>query len=90
MQIGKIILNTLKGARGVATSLMEAGATIAVGTILAGVAISGGLDAIDHSKVEAAKSDVSVLGQAVLNFFRDNSYFPRIAMTAAPPPTPSC
>jgi hypothetical protein len=76
MEIAKIILKTLKGARGVATSLMEAGATIAVGTILAGVAISGGLDAIDSSKVEAAKSDVAVLGQAVLNFVKDNSVFP--------------
>jgi hypothetical protein len=55
---------------------MEAAATIAVGTVLAGVAINGGLDAIDHSKVEAAKSDAAVLGQAVMNFFKDNNIYP--------------
>jgi hypothetical protein len=72
MRLGK----ALKDARGVATSLMEAAATIAVGTVLAGVAINGGLDAIDHSKVEAAKSDAAVLGQAVMNFFKDNNVYP--------------
>jgi hypothetical protein len=60
----------------VATSLIEAGATIAVGTVLAGVAINGGLDAIEKGKIEAAKSDTAVIGQAVLNFFQDNSFFP--------------
>src|SRR5437868_8284864 len=72
----KTLIKTLKDARGVATSLMEAAATIAVGTVLAGVAISGGLDAIDHSKVEAAKSDAAVLGQAFMNFFKDNNVYP--------------
>lgn len=76
MKIGTIFQRTLKDARGVATSLMEAAATIAVGTVLAGVAINGGLDAIDHSKVEAAKSDAAVLGQAVMNFFKDNNVYP--------------
>lgn len=75
MKIRKI-WKALKDNRGVATSLMEAAATIAVGTVLAGVAISGGLDAIDHSKVEAAKSDVAVLGQAIMNFFKDNNVYP--------------
>jgi hypothetical protein len=70
------ILRALKDNRGVATSLMEAAATIAVGTVLAGVAISGGLDAIDHSKIEAAKSDAAVLGQAIMNFFKDNNVYP--------------
>jgi hypothetical protein len=55
---------------------MEAATTIAVGTVLAGVAIHGGLDAIDNSKIEAAKADVAVLGQATLNFFQDNAIFP--------------
>lgn len=76
MKIRRAFWKTLKDARGVATSLMEAAATIAVGTVLAGVAINGGLDAINHSKVEAAKSDVAVLGQAVMNFFKDNNVFP--------------
>jgi hypothetical protein len=72
----KKFIRTLTDARGVATSLMEAAATIAVGTVLAGVAISGGLDAIDHSKVEAAKSDVAVLGQAIMNFVKDTNVYP--------------
>jgi hypothetical protein len=76
MKIITTILKALKDARGVATSLMEAGATIAVGTVLAGVAINGGLEAINHSKIEAAKSDVAVLGQAVINFFNDNNVYP--------------
>jgi hypothetical protein len=76
MRIIERLLKVLKDSRGVATSLMEAAATIAVGTVLAGVAINGGLAAIDHSKVEAAKSDVAVLGQAVMNFFKDNNIFP--------------
>ena len=70
------LVKILKGARGVATSLVEASATIAVGTVLAGVAITGGIDALDKSKVEAARSDVSVIGQAVLNFYKDLSVFP--------------
>jgi hypothetical protein len=75
MNIKKLV-KALKDARGVATSLMEAAATIAVGTVLAGVAISGGLDAIDHSKIEAAKSDAAVLGQAFMNFFKDTNVYP--------------
>ena len=76
MRVMKRLLEALKDSRGVATSLMEAAATIAVGTVLAGVAINGGLEAIDQSKVEAAKSDTAVLGQGVLTFFKDNSFFP--------------
>src|SRR5437868_9314325 len=76
MRIRQLLMKAFKDARGVATSLIEATATIAVGTVLAGVAINGGLDAIDHAKIEAAKSDVAVLGQAMMNFFKDNTFFP--------------
>jgi hypothetical protein len=41
----------LKDARGVATSLIEATATIAVGAVLAGVAVGGAIDAINDSFV---------------------------------------
>jgi type II secretory pathway pseudopilin PulG len=66
----------LKDSKGVATSLVEATATVAVGAVLASVAINGGLDALNASKVEAAKADTAVLGQAILNFFKDNSFYP--------------
>ena len=46
MRISAIVSRVFRDARGVATSLIEATATIAVGTVLAGVAINGGLDAI--------------------------------------------
>jgi hypothetical protein len=70
--LGKI----LRDSRGVATSLVEATATVAVGAVLASVAINGGLDVLNESKIQAAKADVVVIGQAILNFFKDNSFYP--------------
>jgi hypothetical protein len=76
MRIRTFLSRVIRDAQGVATSLIEAGATIAVGTVLAGVAINGGLDTMERGKVEAAKNDVQVIGQAVTTFFRDNSFYP--------------
>ena len=68
--IGKL----LKGTRGVATSLIEATATVAA--VLAGVAVGSAIDAINDSKIQAAIADVAVIGQGVINFYKDNSFYP--------------
>src|SRR5436305_11033815 len=72
----KKIANWLKDSKGVATSLIEATATIAVGAVLAGVAVGGAIDAINDSKIQAAIGDVSSIGQAVITFYKDNAFFP--------------
>jgi hypothetical protein len=66
----------IKGSRGVATSLIEATATVAVGAVLAGVAVGGAIDAINDSKIQAAIGDVGSIGQGVITFYKDNSFFP--------------
>ena len=63
-------------AKGVATSLIEATATVAVGAVLAGVAIGGAIDAINDSKIQAAIGDVGSIGQGVITFYKDNAFFP--------------
>jgi hypothetical protein len=63
-------------AKGVATSLIEATATVAVGAVLAGVAVGGAIDAINDSKIQAAIGDVSSIGQGVITFYKDNAFFP--------------
>jgi type II secretory pathway pseudopilin PulG len=68
--------NMIRDARGVATSLIEATATVAVGAVLAGVAVGGAIDAINDSKIQAAIGDVSSIGQGVITFYKDNSFFP--------------
>ena len=70
------ILSLLKGTKGVATSLIEATATVAVGAVLAGVAVGSAIDAINDSKIQAALADVQVIGQGVITFYKDNSFFP--------------
>src|SRR6266550_589658 len=72
----KHILRLMKDARGVATSLIEATATVAVGAVLAGVAVGGAIDAINDSKIQAAIGDVSSIGQGVITFYKDNAFFP--------------
>ena len=74
-QIGKWIRNS----KGVATSLIEATATVAVGAVLAGVAVGGAIDAINNSKVQAAIGDVSAIGTGVITFYKDNAFFPVFA-----------
>ena len=74
--IMRTIKKLLRGTRGVATSLIEATATVAVGAVLAGVAVGSAIDAINDSKIQAAIADVSVLGQGVITFYKDNSFFP--------------
>ena len=76
MEIRKIMKKLLKGTRGVATSLIEATATVAVGAVLAGVAVGSAISAIDDAKIQAAIADVSVSGQAVISFYADNAFFP--------------
>jgi hypothetical protein len=66
----------MQDAKGVATSLMEATATVAVGAVLAGVAVGGAIDAINDSKIQAAIGDVSSIGQGVITFYKDNAFFP--------------
>jgi hypothetical protein len=68
--------NWVKNSKGVATSLIEATATVAVGAVLAGVAVGGGINAINDSKVQAAIADVSAIGQGIITFYKDNSFFP--------------
>ena len=70
--IGKL----LKGNEGVATSLVEAAATVALGAMLATVALGGGIDAIDDSKIQAAVAEVNVIAQGVVTFYQDNSFLP--------------
>ena len=66
------IASWLRDSKGVATSLIEATATVAVGAVLAGVAVGGAIDAINNSKVQAAIGDVSAIGQGVITFYKDN------------------
>jgi len=56
--------------------LIEATTTIAVGAVLAGVAVGGALDAINNAQAQAAIADVSSIGQGVLTFYQNNSFFP--------------
>src|SRR5437016_13750650 len=72
----KQIINWLRDSRGVATSLIEATATVAVGAVLAGVAVGGAIDAINDSKIQAAIGDVSSIGQGTITFYKDNAFFP--------------
>jgi type II secretory pathway pseudopilin PulG len=72
-QIAKMII---RDAKGVATSLIEATATVAVGAVLAGVAVGGAIDAINDSKIQAAIGDVSSIGQGLITFYKDNAFFP--------------
>src|SRR5258708_37965027 len=76
MKSFKQIINRLKDSKGVATSLIEATATIAVGAVLAGVAVGGAIDAINNSKVQAAIGDVQAIGTGVITFYKDNAFFP--------------
>lgn len=79
MRTFKHFLKWIQDARGVATSLIEATATVAVGAVLAGVAVGGGINAINDSKVQAAIADVSAIGQGIITFYKDNSFFPLFA-----------
>ena len=69
-------VKVLTAASGIATSLMEATATVSVGAVLAGVAIGSAIDAINDSKVQAAVADLHALGQGTVTFYKDNFLFP--------------
>src|SRR5438094_4215448 len=79
MRTFRTIANWIRDSKGVATSLIEATATVAVGAVLAGVAVGGAIDAINNSKVQAAIGDVSAIGQGVITFYKDNAFFPLFA-----------
>ena len=87
MELGKVIKRLLKGTRGVATSLIEATATVAVGAVLAGVAVGSAIDAINDSKIQAAIADVSVIGNGVITFYKDNAFFPLFQLGNATGPS---
>jgi type II secretory pathway pseudopilin PulG len=70
------ITKLLRESKGVATSLVEATATIAVGAVLAGAAVTTGLDAIEAARVETTKEQVKTIGLAVLTFYQDNGVYP--------------
>ena len=75
----KQIINWLRDSKGVATSLIEATATVAVGAVLAGVAVGGAIDAINNSKVQAAVGDVQAILTGVITFYKDNAFIPAFA-----------
>jgi len=79
MKTYKKIAKWIRDSRGVATSLIEATATVAVGAVLAGVAVGGAIDAINNSKVQAAIGDVQAIGTGVITFYKDNDFFPLYA-----------
>ena len=70
------VWKSLTGSRGIATSLMEATATISVGAVLAGVAIGSAIDAINDSKVQAAVADLQAIAQGITTFYKDSYLFP--------------
>lgn len=76
MRTLKQLTKWIKDAKGVATSLIEATATVAVGAVLAGVAVGSAIDAINDAKIQAAIGDVSSIGQGVITFYKDNAFFP--------------
>jgi hypothetical protein len=69
-------IRRIKDARGVATSLVEATATIGVGAVLATVAIGAGVNAINDAKVQTAVEDVRQIGQGIFGFYKDNNFYP--------------
>src|SRR2546430_17258574 len=76
MRTFKKIANWIRDSKGVATSLIEATATVAVGAVLAGGAVGGAIDAINNSKVQAAIGEVQAIGTGGITFYKDNSFFP--------------
>ncbi len=76
MKTFRLFLKWIRDSKGVATSLIEATATVAVGAVLAGVAVGGAIDAINDSKIQAAIGDVSSIGQGLITFYKDNAFFP--------------
>lgn len=80
-------LKCLRGTSGIATSLMEATATVSVGAVLAGVAIGSAIDAINDSKVQASIADLQAIGQGVVTFYKDNFFFPGFRRSLETSPT---
>ena len=68
--------NWIKDAKGVATSLIEATATIGVGAVLAGVAVGAGISAVSDAKYQTASEDVRRIGEGVLTFYSHNNFYP--------------
>lgn len=76
MKTMKQVVNWIKDAKGVATSLVEATATIGVGAVLATVAIGAGVNAINDAKVQTAVEDVRQIGQGIFTSYKDNNFYP--------------
>jgi hypothetical protein len=70
------LVKAVKESRGIATSLMEATATVSVGAVLAGVAIGSAIDTLNDSKIQAAVADLQAIGQGVTTFYKDTFFFP--------------
>lgn len=70
-------LETLvRDCRGVATSLLEATATIAVGATLAAAAVSVVSDKVHDMRILAATVDLEAIADAINKFYKDNNFFP--------------
>jgi type II secretory pathway pseudopilin PulG len=76
MKTFKQLVNWIRDSKGVATSLIEATATIGVGAVLATVAIGAGVNAINDAKVQTAAEDVRQIGQGIFSFYSDNNIYP--------------
>src|SRR6266850_7434628 len=83
----KPVSEWFKDAKGVATSLIEATATVSVGAVLAGVAIGSAIDAINDSKVQAAVADLQAIGGGVTTFYKDTFLFPGFKRSLETSPT---
>lgn len=70
------LIRILKDKRGVATSLLEATATIAVGATLAGAAVTVVTDKIQDARIAQGFQDVQSLADAINTFEKDNLFFP--------------
>ena len=76
MNVLSLVRRMFEDNDGVATSLVEASATVALGAMLATVAIAGSVDAINDSKIQAAVSEVNTIAQGVVTFYKDTTFFP--------------
>lgn len=72
----KQIRSLLKNRTAVATSLLEATATITVGATLAGAAVTVVSDKIQDARIAQAHQDVQGLTDAINSFEKDNTFYP--------------
>lgn len=70
------IVSALRNHRGIATSLLEATAAIAVGATLAGAAVTVVSEKVQDARVAQALQDVQSLADAINSFEKDNTFYP--------------